>query len=145
MGLDNGIIVKFNEKYKNDKSIVYLKELLWDSGVTDKIGDQDEVEICYWRKYWPLRDEIVDLFYSDIDTKGYVTLGIDTLNSIKEICLDFIVSKERASSIWERYIEVVNLGKSYAAIEALVDSIQKTEEEFGGILSKITILFYDSY
>lgn len=66
MGLDNGIVIR-------DKN-------------TNK-----EIEVCYWRKYWGLRNSIIHKLH--LDESGYVdtyTLDVDDIVIIKRIIRDFI-------------------------------------------------------
>ena len=52
MGLDNGIIVK--NKYKE-----LLEELGPDNWGKYKSKDDDDYDLCYWRKCWGIRNAII--------------------------------------------------------------------------------------
>lgn len=85
MGLDNGIILKTAVS------------------VPEQLDFPEEVEICYWRKDWELRNRIMDRCGFDEDGGGEYTLTIENINTIISIlqemsALEF--SKEIESLKW---------------------------------------------
>lgn len=147
MGLDNGIIVSVKKGFEEDNSVLFFKEVYSDM-LEDDYTEFSTFEVCYWRKYLPLRNEIMDMFRDEGVFSNMEELNIETLTKIKDICMVFINDKNiSASTIWSRYCEVICLAKNCAAIEALIDAIEITEYETKdeNFLSKIKIEFYDSY
>lgn len=67
MGLDNGIILNTTDF------------------VPEQLDSPEEVEICYWRKDWELRNRIMDKCDFDENDCGEYTLTIDNINTIISI------------------------------------------------------------
>ena len=59
MGLDNGITVKNVTRKQLPPFIIYPFEVDFNDNVVD---------ICYWRKWWGLRNDIVNLIHMDFET-----------------------------------------------------------------------------
>lgn len=154
MGLDNGIDIRFkkekinNEEIRN-KLLAMLDELceLIDSeiGAYDLSDLPEALEVCYWRKYWYLRDEIVkylEKVYPEVDTdNAYYVLNRDDISYIRHKCLSYLKGGMKASTIWSRVEECGRLGESVAKLEALIDIVSNFEE----LNEYFEIIFYDSY
>ena len=92
MGLDNGIVL--------NKPInvipFYVKVDSWASS-------QDSVEICYWRKCWGIRNEILGLFPGADSNDSCLNLTPEDTRAIRKIIRSFMNKKkweEEADSIW---------------------------------------------
>lgn len=86
MGLDNGIIL----------NTTYF--------VPEQLDFPEEVEICYWRKEWELRNKIMDKCgFDEDDACGEYTLTIENINTIISILQELSpshFSKEIESLKW---------------------------------------------
>ncbi len=96
MGLDNGIILK--------KSIKEIK-IPWYVSV-DYRSNNTKVEVCYWRKCWGIRGEILDIFdEQDIMSGGYeYQIKSEHISKIVKVIKKYLNKKyweENARSIWE--------------------------------------------
>lgn len=65
MGLDNGIVIR-------DKN-------------TNK-----EIEVCYWRKYWSLRNRIMNTLHINDEGGTEKVLSVEDISAIRKIIADFI-------------------------------------------------------
>ena len=80
MGLDNGIVLN------KPTSVIpfYVKVDSWASS-------QDSVEICYWRKCWGIRDEILSLFPEADSNDSCLKLTPEHIRAIRKIIRSFII------------------------------------------------------
>lgn len=89
MGLSNGVSLK---DYKNHIIPEYIKENAFES-----IADDDELQICYWRRYGSLRKEIISKLnlYKDgeLPMGGFFPLDADMVEVIKNICIKYLDRK----------------------------------------------------
>ena len=91
MGLDNGVVLKTNLEVNYP-----YKE--WDWRV-----DKQEFDICYWRKFWGLRNTVVTEFHqteecADIPLNAE---GVGKLRCILEEFLDREFYEQNGDSIWD--------------------------------------------
>lgn len=125
MGLDNGIIIKLNDKELTKEQ---YKELGFNSS-----------DICYWRKCWGIRAAIMKVLHMKDDDYEHVIELEDIPAIIKELKLFFCKEywEEYADSIWEfnEYFET-NLNN-------LINL--KLAENFLQNNSDYKLYFYDSY
>lgn len=89
MGLDNGIIIKCR-----DIDLPYFKDYKW-------LADNGESEVCYWRKFWGFRDEVVDMFDCDAEDLRLDPSSIDIIIEILEKFLERDYYDNYGDSIWE--------------------------------------------
>lgn len=131
-----------------------------DNGIVIKYKDGSEEEVCYWRKFWGFRNDVIcylnnkyyyyneDLFEYKIGTSE----DIQDLREITKILIHFIDEKyfnDNDDSIWS-YREY--LGVMFDSVKRLVKLIwdienkDRLEEEYRNDIENIeSIYFYDSY
>lgn len=96
MGLDNGIDIK-GLKIKDIKNIPWYVEL------RDCFGPQFNVtEVCYWRKCWGLRSDIMGVLhmYNDEYSHPVEEDDIPAIIRVIERYLDKEVWEDEGDSIW---------------------------------------------
>lgn len=91
MGLDNGIVLK-------TKFPINIPHPL-----LDWHDDPDEHEVCYWRKFWGLRNTVVTEFHQESECADIKldAEGIGRLRCILEEFLDREFYEDNADSIWD--------------------------------------------
>lgn len=89
MGLDNGIIIK-----TLDIDLPHLKKYEW-------LADKGETEVCYWRKFWGFRDEVVNEFNCGAGDLILDPPKIDIIIEILENFLERDYYDDYGDSIWE--------------------------------------------
>jgi hypothetical protein len=103
MGLDNGIMLK--------APLSVLKENKYPIPITERDVYESDIEICYWRKCWGIRNQIIKHLGENID-KIYYPLVLNDIEQIINILVPFGLSEEywdnEAQSIWDynEYLEV---------------------------------------
>lgn len=143
MGLDNGIIVK----------------------TTLKSGRTLECEICHWRKYWGLRDKILNIIDSKEERIVY-TINKGDLKEIRDllinVCEDengigecnsydldttsFIEScYKKAGKIQSALMFIDKKIEWHEFYESYGDDDPVEETDYNDAVKKIEIEFYDSY
>ena len=91
MGLDNGIIVKNKTRKELPPWIRYFSEKDYVEGV----------EICYWRKWWGFRNEIMNKFATQ-DDQCYIDLKREDIRAIFYILEWYLKYPEEAThGYWE--------------------------------------------
>lgn len=91
MGLDNGIRIKIN---KIEGKLPWFVEL-------EPSFNGKEIEVCYWRKCWGIRDEILKLCH--FENQYYYELESEDIPAIIRVLGNFMDREywnERADSIW---------------------------------------------
>lgn len=127
MGLDNGIVVRATENNMVLKALApYKKDWC------------DEFEICYWRKCWNIRNDILNMLgkrFSEEWRHELTELDVDGILSI----LDSYTEEnwdESGGSIWE-YAE---MAESLAEQKNALLLLKRLMCEHG-----VSAYFYDSY
>lgn len=147
MGLDNGIVLKAKEDISVPSELMLTKYDVCGRFNSDDIGEpldiipKDElVEICYWRKCWGIRNEIVYcLGKYNLGAEYAYKIPFDTIDEVCDIINKF--TKEYyynmyARSIWD-WDEMVD--KLKLQITRLEWCKRLLKED------KIELEFYDSY
>lgn len=154
MGLDNGIVLKI--KLSEDK-IIAIENLLDHYRIRDFWKDIDastmivaeeekeyaEISIVYFRKYWGLRDRIVQLLFDKYDQDAYeIKLTSEDLPAIIDVMTDIErEGYENVSTIWTIPEVVEHFLTQKAQIYRLYWLLEAFEEE--GV--EYDCYFYDSY
>lgn len=91
MGLDNGVIIKCREV-----NLPYFEDYEW-------LARAGESEVCYWRKFWGFRNEIVAHFKQKHECADiYLNPSkIDEFIEILEKFLDRDYYVDSGESIWD--------------------------------------------
>ena len=93
MGLDNGIYIK-NYKHKP----FYVKEQLY--------AQKNNITLAYWRKYWGLRADMIDIVYADYEgNDSKVRLSAKQIKEMRSLVWKITFSKkkyiEACDDCWE--------------------------------------------
>lgn len=141
MGLDNGIVLKAKEDISVPNELMLTKYDVWRNFNSDDIDEpldtipkDEQVEICYWRKCWGIRNEIIHCF-----EKRPYKIPFDKLDEICNIINKF--TKEEyynmyARSIWDWDEMVDKLKLQITRLEWCKELLKE---------DKIELEFYDSY
>lgn len=130
MGLDNGVILKMNTIDARKAGCPFLE---------CTFGDRD-VDICYWRKCYGLRDLIFGELKLD-DSNSYYSLTQDNINTLIDLLIFLVESEEswvnNAESIWEYDEYLPNMCQCILRLRWL--------KEYWKTHPDIKVYFYDSY
>lgn len=134
MGLDNGIIIKRNE-YSN--KIKALKRFV-DSYDKEEKYDFD---VCYWRKCWNVRHDILNILDSGEDEEYYFILSIKNVKQIIKILKSYNEKTWEyggwSGSIW-LWSEHKKVNRKHIKnLKRLIRLMKKYPE--------LEVYFYDSY
>jgi len=127
MGLDNGINIKCR-----DIDLPYFKDYKW-------LADNGESEVCYWRKFWGFRNDVVNHFGQEEECAD-IELDADKITELIEILEKYLERKfynNYGDSIWDYE-------------DYLIHNIQclknlKCVREYLKIHPDVRCYFYDSY
>ena len=102
MGLDNGIYIK---GYR--KKPFYVKDDLYDQS--------NQIDLAYWRKYWGLRNDIINIIYENYyGNDSEVLLSENQIKKIRNLIMEITFSKKRylesCSGYWDYNIYSVLRG-----------------------------------
>ena len=134
MGLDNGIIIKRNE-YSN--KIKALKRFV-DSYDKEEKYDFD---VCYWRKCWNVRHDILNILDSGEDEEYYFILSIKNVKQIIKILKSYNEKTWEYGGwngsiwLWSEHKKVNR--KHIKNLKRLIRLMKKYPE--------LEVYFYDSY
>lgn len=107
------------------------------------LGFERSYEVCYFRKYWGLREQLIDVidFNADIDTTDLLAIK-DILNHYSEI--DNVRGAE-LSTIWTEVQECHNIRRQRARLQAALDYVDHNInlEEFIEFLSLWRSSYYE--
>ena len=147
MGLDNGIVLRAKEDISVPSELILTKYNVCGSFNSDDINElldtipkDEQVEICYWRKCWGIRNEIIHyLGKYNLGAEYTYKIPFDAIDGICDIINKF--TKEYyynmyARSIWD-WDEIVD--KLKLQITRLEWCKELLKED------KIELEFYDSY
>ena len=143
MGLDNSIVVR----------------------TTLSNGNTYEREICYWRNKWKIRDKILDILKPKEETFEYIINKgdlIDIKNLLINLCEDYDNRSDfyddgsdfmgfvetcyiNAASIHSTVAFINKRIKWYEFYEEQINQYDTDENEYSQSVSKIEVIFYDSY
>ena len=143
MGLDNSIVVR----------------------TTLSNGNTYEQDICYWRNKWKIRDKILDILKPKEETFEYIINKGDLID-IKNLLINLCEDYDNRSDFYDDgsdfmgfvetcYINAASIHltvafinkkiKWYEFYEEQINQYDTDEEEYSQSVSKIEIIFYDSY
>ena len=128
LGLDNGIVIK---GIKREQLPSFIK-LPWSEDY------KDEIELCYWRKCWGIRDVIMDILHGY--NQDYTPIDQEDIQPIVRHLYNFCSKEywdENADSIWEFEDMIPNLIQQLINLTWLKDYMKEHPE--------VTCHFYDSY
>ena len=133
MGLDNGIYVKSN-----------VREITRDMLPAALVYpfDGNDTHICYWRKCWGLRNEILNTLGTRFKEENENT-EIDTIEQVKDLLeviwyfLDEDHWEDEGNSIWEYEHFFRTLRDDYMNLLLMIGFMKKNPDVY--------LVFYDSY
>ena len=130
MGLDNGIYIK---GYR--KKPFYVKDDLYDQS--------NQIDLAYWRKYWGLRNDIINIIYENYYGNGSeVLLSENQIKKIRNLIMEITFSKKRylesCSGYWDYNIYSVLRGiRQMINLTWAARQVRKNPE--------VEVFWYDSY
>lgn len=86
-----------------------------------------DFDICYWRKYWGLRDEIVKVLERG-ENGGYSkSISLNELENIQKVLVKYCnidnVNEEHLSTIWTPAEEVYHIRQQACQLQMVLDCI----------------------
>ena len=130
MGLDNGIYIK---GYR--KKPFYVKDDLYDQS--------NQIDLAYWRKYWGLRNDIINIIYENYySNDSEVLLSENQIKKIRNLIMEITFSKKRylesCSGYWDYNIYSVLQGiRQMINLTWAARQVRKNPE--------VEVFWYDSY
>lgn len=130
MGLDNGIYIK---GYR--KKPFYVKDDLYDQS--------NQIDLAYWRKYWGLRNDIINIIYENYyGNDSEVLLSENQIKKIRNLIMEITFSKKRylesCSGYWDYNIYSVLRGiRQMINLTWAARQVRKNSE--------VEVFWYDSY
>lgn len=130
MGLDNGIYIK---GYR--KKPFYVKDDLYDQS--------NQIDLAYWRKYWGLRNDIINIIYENYyGNDSEVLLSENQIKKIRNLIMEITFSKKRylesCSGYWDYNIYSVLRGiRQIINLTWAARQVRKNPE--------VEVFWYDSY
>ena len=130
MGLDNGIYIK---GYR--KKPFYVKDDLYDQS--------NQIDLAYWRKYWGLRNDIINIIYENYyGNDSEVLLSEKQIKKIRILIMEITFSKKRylesCGGYWNYNIYSVLRGiRQMINLTWAARQVKKNPE--------VEVFWYDSY
>ena len=96
MGLDNGIVLRTKKPLIDIEVPAFIK--------VEKDFTNNEIEICYWRKCWNIREKVFEAIGEHDENAYEFEIRSTTLNKIIESLTNFLTLKEEwntEESIWD--------------------------------------------
>ena len=130
MGLDNGIYIK---GYR--KKPFYVKDDLYEQS--------NQIDLAYWRKYWGLRNDIINIIYENYyGNDSEVLLSENQIKKIRNLIMEITFSKKRylesCSGYWDYNIYSVLRGiRQMINLTWAARQVRKNSE--------VEVFWYDSY
>ena len=130
MGLDNGIYIK---GYR--KKPFYVKDDLYEQS--------NQIDLAYWRKYWGLRNDIINIIYENYyGNDSEVLLSENQIKKIRNLIMEITFSKKRylesCSGYWDYNIYSVLRGiRQMINLTWAARQVRKNPE--------VEVFWYDSY
>ena len=130
MGLDNGIYIK---GYR--KKPFYVKDDLYDQS--------NQIDLAYWRKYWGLRNDIINIIYENYyGNDSEVLLSENQIKKIRILIMEITFSKKRylesCNGYWDYNIYSVLRGiRQMINLTWAARQVRKNPE--------VEVFWYDSY
>lgn len=141
MGLENGIILQVRGKIDPDAAILKVPGI-------EKVDWYDNLEpgftyydICYWRKYWNIRDILFDNAHAKEESDDKYPLTIKQLESIRDDIYYLICDGEDrwdTRAFWSFEDSVGRLGWDIVRLSELIRYL-KADTTY------CEVFFYDSY
>lgn len=84
-------------------------------------------DICYWRKYWGLRDKILKVLENVGGEEYSKNINLNELENIQKILIEYCdinnVNKEHLSTIWTPTEEVYHMRQQACQLQIVLDCI----------------------
>ena len=130
MGLDNGIYIK---GYR--RKPFYVKDDFYDQS--------NQIDLAYWRKYWGLRNDIINIIYENYyGNDSEVLLSENQIKKIRNLIMEITFSKKRylesCGGYWDYNIYSVLRGiRQMINLTWAARQVRKNPE--------VEVFWYDSY
>lgn len=130
MGLDNGIYIK---GYR--RKPFYVKDDLYEQS--------NQIDLAYWRKYWGLRNDIINIIYENYyGNDSEVLLSENQIKKIRNLIMEITFSKKRylesCSGYWDYNIYSVLRG-----IRQMINLTWAARQVRNN--PEVEVFWYDSY
>ena len=139
MGLDNGIVYKSLHIFK----LGVIKKFLPEDPIEFK-HSESRIDICYWRKCWNVRRDILQILNRKPEICNTYTLSFSDITSIRKLMSSYLLRPslwDEYSSFWSWAEMRRNIFNSYVALLWLERCVKK-DIKMG---RDFIVYFYDSY
>lgn len=142
MGLDNSLYLARKGTEEKDETLEILKELYDREGyiTTAYPYDSDISELLYFRKYWHLRNEIINGIFGGENKEGLYIFDQEKLEQLQKILVEQI-TYPTSEGVWEAAQATYRKAKALAIVSLLLEDIRN--EVFD--LDEFSIVWMDSY
>lgn len=142
MGLDNGIVLVSKRKIDlNEFPNIIFDYYKYDADCFEEKRDDGKYkyEVCYWRKFLPLRNSILGCIGCRESNDSTTELSIDDLNEIRNIiCLNlFTLHNDSSGEYWDQSTVAQHYGIDLSVISWLMEFLEENPLAY--------CYFYDSY
>lgn len=138
MGLDNYICIREKKTHKH----LPVEDIL-DRDYYKSYAPMPEKLVCYWRKFWGFRDEVVKEVLKN--RQSVVTLTLEDLIEILMVLEKYTevgyYENKDANQIWSWREYLLQIVKTIANLRLLIDDIAEGRID----LDKYEVIWVDSY
>lgn len=142
MGLDNGITLITREKLNLEDWEIKPEYITveFDEWGTEDSNKGYVYDICYWRKCWNVRSDILEILNAGQEGGVYRIETVGQVLDIREALVQYLLNPERWSdSIWSMDEMAPHLAQDIMNLGWLANYMKEHKGE------KFVIEFYDSY
>lgn len=142
MGLDNYLYLAKKGTEEKDETLEILEEL-YDRGgyiTTAYPYDNDISELLYFRKYWHLRNEIINRIFGGESKECLYIFDQEKLEQLQRILIEQI-TYPTSEGVWEAAQATYRKAEALAMVSLLLEDIRNEVLD----LDEFSIVFLDSY
>lgn len=142
MGLDNSLYLARKGTEEKDETLEILKELYDREGyiTTTYPYDSDISELLYFRKYWHLRNEIINGIFGGENKECLYIFDQEKLEQLQKILVEQI-TYPTSEGVWEAATATYRKAKALAIVSLLLEDIRNEVLD----LDEFSIVWMDSY
>ena len=131
MGLDNYMYLTRKGTEDKDETMEILEELYDREGyiTTAYPYDNDISELLYFRKYWRLRNEIVNGIFGGENKEGLYIFDQEKLEQLQRILVEQI-TYPTSEGVWEAAQATYRKAEALAMVSLLLEDIRNEINEF---------------
>ena len=142
MGLENGITLIIREKLDLEDWGVKPEyvSITFDEWGTEESDKGYVYDVCYWRKCWDVRSDIIKILNVGQGGGTYRIESVEQIFQIREALVNYLLCPEKwQDSIWSMDEMAPHLARDIMNLGWLADYMKEHKGE------KIVVEFYDSY